>query len=169
MTSFRPHSLSASLAISVLTILLAVVMAWVSIPSLQGQEKKPVDPWLSSQVLPPAALAKELADKTTPLPTVVFIGFRSLYAGGHIPNAVFHGPASTEPGLAELKAWADTLPRSSDLVVYCGCCPFDHCPNIRPAYTLLAGMGFKKLRVLVLPVNFATDWADKGYPIQKGM
>jgi len=30
-------------------------------------------------------------------------------------------------------------------------------------------MGFKKLRVLVLPTNFATDWVDKGYPIQKGM
>jgi hypothetical protein len=25
------------------------------------------------------------------------------------------------------------------------------------------------LRVLVLPTNFATDWVDKGYPIQKGM
>jgi hypothetical protein len=30
-------------------------------------------------------------------------------------------------------------------------------------------MGFKKLRVLVIPASFATDWADKGYPLQKGM
>jgi len=54
-------------------------------------------------------------------------------------------------------------------VIYCGCCPFDHCPNIRPAYTALNAMGFKKLRVLVLPTNFATDWVDKGFPMQKGM
>jgi hypothetical protein len=25
------------------------------------------------------------------------------------------------------------------------------------------------VRVLVLPTSFATDWVDKGYPIQKGM
>jgi hypothetical protein len=30
-------------------------------------------------------------------------------------------------------------------------------------------MGFKKIRVLVLPTSFAADWADKGYPIQKGI
>jgi hypothetical protein len=100
---------------------------------------------------------------------VVFVGFRSLYAGGHVQNAAFHGTASTEQGLAELKAWAAALPRSTDLVIYCGCCPMDRCPNLRPAYTALSGMGFKKLRVLVLPTSFAVDWADKGYPMQKGM
>jgi len=30
-------------------------------------------------------------------------------------------------------------------------------------------MGFTHLRVLVLPQNFAADWVDKGYPVQKGM
>src|SRR2546430_17252754 len=95
--------------------------------------------------------------------------FRSLYVGGHVPNASFHGTTSTEQGLAELKAWATSLPRSTELVIYCGCCPMDKCPNIRPAYTTLSNMGFKKLRVLVLPTSFAVDWADKGYPMQKGM
>jgi hypothetical protein len=117
----------------------------------------------------PADLARELTGKSSSLPTVVFIGFRSLYVGGHIPGASFHGTASTKEGLAELKTWADTLPRSTDLIIYCGCCPMNKCPNIRPAYTTLSNMGFKKPRVLVIPTNFATDWADKGYPMEKGM
>jgi hypothetical protein len=29
-------------------------------------------------------------------------------------------------------------------------------------------MGFKNLRVLLLPQDFATDWAGKGLPFDKG-
>jgi hypothetical protein len=29
-------------------------------------------------------------------------------------------------------------------------------------------MGFANLRVLVLPHDFATDWVEKGYPVEKG-
>ena len=68
-----------------------------------------------------------------------------------------------------MKSCTDTLTLSTDQVIYCGCCPFEKCPNIRPAYTALNGMGFKRLRVLVIPADFATDWVGKGYPMQKGM
>jgi hypothetical protein len=152
-----------------LALLFALALAPLSMRTIQGDEKKIADPWPSSQAMQPANLAKDLTVTSLYLPTVVFIGFRSLYVGGHIPGAAFHGTASTEQGLAELKKWADTVPRPTNLVIYCGCCPFDKCPNIRPAYTALSNMGFKRLRVLVIPTNFATDWVDKGYPMQKGM
>jgi hypothetical protein len=152
-----------------LTLLFALALAALPLRTIQGDEKKTADPWPSSQAMQPADLAKELTDKSLFVPTVVFIGFRSLYVGGHIPRAAFHGTASAEQGLSDLKTWAGTLPRSTDVVIYCGCCPFDKCPNIRPAYSALSNMGFKKLRVLVMPTNFATDWVDKGYPMQKGM
>jgi thiosulfate/3-mercaptopyruvate sulfurtransferase len=134
-----------------------------------GGEKESSYPWADSQTLQMGTLAAELADKNRTPPAVVYVGFHTLFAGGHIVGARFNGPGSTERGLAGLKKWAQSLPRSTNLVIYCGCCPFDKCPNIRPAYTALSEMGFKKLRVLVLPTNFATDWVDKGYPIQKGM
>jgi thiosulfate/3-mercaptopyruvate sulfurtransferase len=150
-------------------LLLCGAFALVLTPrSIRGDDKKSPDPWASSQILQPAALASELADKSGAPPTLVYVGFRTLFAGGHIAGASFNGTASTEQGLASLKAWADPLPRSTNLVIYCGCCPFDKCPNIRPAYTALSNMGFKKVRVLVLPTNFATDWVEKGFPIQKG-
>ena len=43
------------------------------------------------------------------------------------------------------KAVAD-LPRGKELYIYCGCCPFVKCPNIRPAYTALHEMGFTNVK-----------------------
>jgi len=136
---------------------------------IRGDEKKSSDPWAVSQSLQAADLAGELAEKNGTPPAIVYVGFRTLFAGGHIPGASFHGTASTEQGLGEMKKWAEGLPRSTNLVIYCGCCPFEKCPNIRPAFTALRDMGFNNLRVLVLPTNFATDWVGKGYPMEKGM
>ena len=96
------------------------------------------------------------------------MGFKRLYSAGHIKGAQFHGTGGSEEGLKELTAWAAGLPRSSHLVIYCGCCPLEHCPNIRPAFKALEGMGFRNLRVLILPQDFATDWAGKGFPYDKG-
>ncbi len=162
----HPHGF---LFLSSLMVLFAAAITFLPSKSIRGDEKKSADPWASSQILQPADLARGLKEKSSNLPTVIYVGFRTLYSGGHIPGASFHGTASTEQGLAELKKWADTLPRSNEIVIYCGCCPFEKCPNIRPAFTALNTMGFKNLRVLVLPTNLATDWAEKGYSIQKGM
>jgi hypothetical protein len=124
------------------------------------------EPWTREQTVEPADLVRELAGAPGHTPTVVCVGFPSLYRAGHIPGASFHGPASSVAGLADLKAWAEPLPRSSDLVVYCGCCPLAACPNLHPAFSALREMGFTHLRVVTLPNNFATDWVGKGYPIE---
>ncbi|MGA8144667.1 MAG: rhodanese-like domain-containing protein [Candidatus Acidiferrales bacterium] len=127
------------------------------------------EPWSTSQTIQPSDLIKELGEsKGANKPVVVCVGFRPLYMGAHVPGAVFHGAAQSEQGLADLKKWAQGVPRSANLVVYCGCCPLEHCPNIRPAFTALHDMGFTRLRVLLLPHDFATDWVEKGYPIEKG-
>ena len=127
------------------------------------------DPWSASQTIQPTDLLKELSEsKGAAKPVVVCVGFRPLYMGAHVPGAVFHGAAQSEQGLADLKRWAQGVPRTANLVVYCGCCPLDHCPNIRPAFSALHDMGFANLRVLLLPHDFATDWVEKGYPVEKG-
>jgi len=134
------------------------------------------DPWSASQTIEPSDLVKELGlsksepgeSKSTAKPIVVCVGFRPLYMGAHVPGAVFHGAAQSEQGLADLKRWAQGLPRNTTLVIYCGCCPLDHCPNLRPAFTALHDLGFANLRVLLLPHDFASDWVEKGYPVEKG-
>jgi poly(3-hydroxybutyrate) depolymerase len=125
------------------------------------------NPWTDSETVQPAELNKELANpKTAPL--VLFVGFQRLYSAGHIKGSQFHGSGGSPEGLAQIKAWAAVLPRSTKLVIYCGCCPMEHCPNIRPAFSALHDLGFANLRVLILPTSFEADWANKGLPYDKG-
>jgi len=125
------------------------------------------NPWSDSQTVQPAELNKELSDAKT-APVVLFVGFQRLYSAGHIKGAQFHGSGGSADGLAQIKAWAAALPRSTNLVIYCGCCPLERCPNVRPAFIALRDLGFTKLRVLILPTSFAVDWAEKGLPYGKG-
>jgi thiosulfate/3-mercaptopyruvate sulfurtransferase len=126
------------------------------------------DPWSASQTVEPAALAAEISSAKSAKPTIVYVGFRPLYEGAHIPSASYHGATGKPEGLADLKAFADPLRRDTNLVIYCGCCPLEKCPNIRAAFTALNDMGFTQLRVLLLPTDFNTDWITKGYPVEKG-
>jgi thiosulfate/3-mercaptopyruvate sulfurtransferase len=124
-------------------------------------------PWTTAQTIHPAVLAKELGDgKSTS--TILYVGYQRLYTSGHIKGAQYHGSGGNPEGLAEIKKWAASLPRSTDLVLYCGCCPMEKCPNIRPAFSALYEMGFTNVRVLILPNSFAVDWAEKGLPYDKG-
>lgn len=125
------------------------------------------DPWTPAQTVQPADLLKELENPKI-APTVVFVGFARLYTAGHIKGAQYHGTTSKEDGLKEFTAWVSTLPRTANLVIYCGCCPMERCPNLRPAFKALQDLGFKQVRVLLLPNDFATDWAGKGLPYDKG-
>jgi thiosulfate/3-mercaptopyruvate sulfurtransferase len=159
-------------ALLVLGIFAAMPLAPVLRSNQSGADNpaKTAEPWTDTQILQAADLAREIASaKGGSAPTIVYVGFRTLFEGGHVPQASFHGTASKEEGLAELKKWLATLPRSTNLVIYCGCCPFNRCPNIRPAYAALREMGFTHVRVLVLPTSFAADWVERGYPMEKGL
>jgi len=134
----------------------------------QPRSARPVDPWTAAQTIEPARLVAELQQEKDPHVLVVYVGVRTLYNGGHIPGAVFFGPGSTEQGISELKRYAAALPKNSDLVLYCGCCPLEKCPNLRPAFAALKDVGLARLRVLILRSSFSTDWVEKGYPVQKG-
>jgi thiosulfate/3-mercaptopyruvate sulfurtransferase len=125
------------------------------------------DSWKSAREIAPAELVKKLAGPKASRPSVFQVGFRTLYDGGHIPGAIFAGPASTPDGLASLKKAAQTIPRDKEVVIYCGCCPMAACPNVRPAYEALHEMRFKQLEVLNLPQDFAHDWMDKNYPVER--
>lgn len=167
-----PSTIHRGAALLVLGVSAAMLLVPVlrSNQSSRSNQEKIADPWANAQVLHAPELVRELGNaKGASDPTIICVGFRTLFEGGHIPGASFHGTASKEEGLLELKKWIAALPRSASLVIYCGCCPFDRCPNIRPAYTALHDMGFTHVRVLVLPTSFAADWVEKGYPMQKGL
>ncbi len=148
----------------VLTTLAFLAFAMLSLTSSRAQNSS--DPWSAAQTVHPDDFVKELAG-AKPAPTVIFVGFQRLFTAGHIKGAQFHGSGGSAEGLAQLKSWAASLSRSTDIVIYCGCCPMERCPNMRPAFSALHDMGFTKLRALILPHSFAEDWADKGLPYEK--
>jgi len=142
-----------------------VMVALIPFSLLRAQSS--TDPWSASQTTYATEFAKELTTSKSPA-TVLFVGFSRLYTAAHIKGAQFHGTGGKPEGIEEIKKWAGPLPRSTNLVIYCGCCPMDHCPNVRPAFSVLHEMGFTNLRVLILPTSFAVDWAEKGLPYDKG-
>ena len=124
------------------------------------------DPWSAQELIQPDELARALAGKSKPV--VLQTGIVHLYRIGHIPGSKYAGQAGTPEGLETLRKLAQDIPRDSEIVFYCGCCPFKDCPNVRPAYAELRRMGFKKIRLLNLPSSFNQDWVAKGLPIEKG-
>ena len=82
-----------------------------------------------------------------------------------VPGAIKLGAVSEDEGLANFKAKLSSLSKDAEVVVYCGCCPYEHCPNVRPAAELLAKMQFKNYKILDLPHNIDVDWIRKGYPM----
>lgn len=114
----------------------------------------------------PQALHRELAAHPH-ADLVLQVGSRLLFDEAHIPGAEYAGPASSPAGLEALRARVARLPRTRPIVLYCGCCPWEHCPNVAPAWDLLHQMGFTHVRVLYLADNFGTDWAAQGYAVDK--
>src|SRR5262245_54273482 len=117
-----------------------------------------------TSVIQPKELNARLREKGEK-PAILYVGFVAGYRAGHIPGAVLAGPAESVEGLKTLKAAATGLPRNREIVVYCGCCPWESCPSIRPALTSLREMGFTRVKALVLQNNFAADWVAPGYPV----
>ena len=126
---------------------------------------------LAAQTGPPTIQPADLAailKSDAPKPLIIQVGFRVLYTQAHIPASEYIGPASRADGIEQLRKRVESLPRSQQIILYCGCCPWARCPNIDPAYSELKSMGFENVRLLYIANNFGTDWVDKGYPVARG-
>jgi thiosulfate/3-mercaptopyruvate sulfurtransferase len=121
----------------------------------------------AAALLQPEALAKQLQAGGAK-PTILFVGPKFLYSQAHVSGAEFIGPASDAQSMERLKARVAPMAKDSQIVLYCGCCPWDHCPNIRPAYAELQKLGYKNVKALYMETSLGRDWVEKGYPTEKG-
>jgi hypothetical protein len=96
------------------------------------------------------------------------VGFDFLFRAAHIPGALNFGPGSKASGIEGLKRWAGSINKNKAVVLYCGCCPWRQCPNVRPAFKAVREAGLKHVKVLYLQDSFVHDWVDKSYPVEKG-
>ncbi len=114
----------------------------------------------------PGDLAKQMQAGHAPL--ILNVGPQKLYDQAHIRGAEYMGAASTDEGRARLRERVKSLPKNAAIVLYCGCCPWEHCPNINAAFAELQKLGFTSVKVLYVAHNIGTDWVDQGYPTEKG-
>ncbi len=119
-------------------------------------------------LIQPDALVKLLQSNAAAKPLILQVGFQKLYQQAHIPGAEYVGAATDAEGIQKLEKRVSALPKRKAIVLYCGCCPWWHCPNVQPAYELLHSMGFTNVKVLYIAQNFGADWVDKGYPVARG-
>jgi thiosulfate/3-mercaptopyruvate sulfurtransferase len=122
----------------------------------------------ASRLIQPDALVKVLQSSQGEKPVVIQVGSHVLYTQAHIPGSEYIGPASSDSGLQQLRKRVASLPRNRSIVLYCGCCPWSHCPNVKPADDALQALGFTRVKILYITNNFGADWVDKGYPTAKG-
>ena len=133
-------------------------------PDSSTDELAPGNP----QLINPEDLIKVLQAPKNERPLILNVGPWLLYRQAHIPDAEYVGAGSDKQALEQLRARVKPLPHGKFIVLYCGCCPWGHCPNVRPAFKELSTMGFTNVKVLYIADNFGTDWVYKGYPTVKG-
>ena len=131
---------------------------------LSGASAAEDKPWTAGDIISPEDLSKLIASSHGVKPVILQVGIESLYKDAHIPEAIYAGPAAEPEGVALLKTKAKAIARNKEIVIYCGCCPWQDCPNIKPAFTALQQMGFKKVKLLSIPTDFQQDWVNKGFP-----
>ena len=119
------------------------------------------EPWTEKQLMPPLELANLINSSSPEKPVIFSIGVAAVIKG-----SIDIGPARDKANIDKFRKELGKLPKNSNIVIYCGCCPFMHCPNIRPAFRLLNEMGFTNQKLLNLSTNIKTDWINKGYPVQ---
>ena len=117
--------------------------------------------WTNEQLIEPSELATDISTKKD-LPVIISIG-----PGATIPGSADIGMVNNKEGLEKLKLKLNSLSKEKKLVIYCGCCPFEHCPNVRPAIDVLKELKFTNYFLLNIPHNIKKDWIDKGYPVSK--
>lgn len=122
----------------------------------------------SDQLISSEVLVNILKSPKAEKPLILNIGPYLLYMQAHIPGSEYIGPSSDSQGMESLLRRVKPLPHNKFIVLYCGCCPWNHCPNVRPAWYGLHKAGYTKVRVLYIADNFGADWVYKGYPTVKG-
>jgi hypothetical protein len=137
----------------------------LSQPGPASAQHQPAASIPAADLIQPVDLAATLKSASAPKPLVLQVGFRKLYAQAHIPDSEYVGAAGEEAGLQVLRNRVAKLSKDTAIVVYCGCCPWSHCPNIAAAYGALHALGFTQVKVLYIADNFGDDWVNLGYPV----
>lgn len=120
------------------------------------------DPIKKEQIIQPQELAYAINNPKAIKPVIFNVGNVD-----QIKGAIHIGAVSDSKGMKKFKYEVVKIEKDKLVVVYCGCCSSDNCPNIRPAIKYLNDNGYKKAKVLNIPTGIKEDWVQKGFPVEK--
>jgi len=132
-----------------------------------GQKHPKASDIPTSSLIDPSNVAALIQSKSEK-PLILQVGSHVLFQQAHVPGSEYVAAASTPEGREQLRKRVGSLPKDKFIVLYCGCCPWEHCPNVQPAYKELHDLGFTNLKVMYIANDFGKDWVEKGYPVSKG-
>ncbi|WP_031529063.1 hypothetical protein [Dyadobacter crusticola] len=140
------------------SIIASLILGIFTLGAAQAQVTK--EPWTTAELKSTEELAKQINDPSAEKPVIINVGPQPVIKG-----SLDAGAAHEHGNIDQLKSLLAKQDKNQEVVLYCGCCPFEKCPNIRPAFTAAKEQNFKKARLLDIPKNIKTDWIDKGYPV----
>jgi hypothetical protein len=117
--------------------------------------------WKKEQIMPTADLAAKINASTGDKPVIFNVGPMD-----NIKSAKYVGKGTSVTAIDKMKQELSMENKTKSVVIYCGCCSFASCPNIKPAYDALVAAGFKNTKVLDIPEGIKPDWVAKGYPME---
>jgi len=118
--------------------------------------------WKKEQVMPAAELASKINSTGGDKPMIFNVGPMD-----NIKTAKFVGRGTSVTAIDRMKSELNMESKNKSIVIYCGCCSFASCPNIKPAYDALITAGYKNTKVLEIPEGIKPDWVAKGYPMEE--
>jgi rhodanese-related sulfurtransferase len=118
--------------------------------------------WKKEQLMPTAEMAEKIKTNPKDKPLLFNVGPME-----NIKGAVFVGRGTSVSSIDKMKGTLSMENKNRTVVVYCGCCSYASCPNIKPAFDALVSLGFKNAKVLDLPEGIKPDWVAKGYPMEE--
>ena len=131
--------------------LLAVTICMLWAASSYAQN--PIN-WTSKQLMEPATLAHALQTKKD-VPVIISVGPDAI-----IPGSIAVGMVYKPENMTKFKHVLSKMDRNAKIVVYCGCCPFEHCPDVRPAVNALKEMNGEYIGNRPIKLRKST-WAEK--------
>ena len=137
-----------------------VILLFILAGTLFSFKQTPL--WSKEQLMPTKELADKINANAKDKPLVLNVGPMEA-----IKTSVEVGRATSVTGIEKIKSTLGMENKNRMVVVYCGCCSYASCPNIKPAYDAVVAAGFKNTKVLELPEGIKPDWVAKGYPMEQ--
>jgi rhodanese-related sulfurtransferase len=119
------------------------------------------NPYSQDKLISPAELAKILVNPKTRQPVIFNVGSMPLIKG-----AQSGGMGYSDDSMKEFKEKLLKVDKNEAVIIYCGCCKMENCPNVKLPFQYLESNGFKNAKILNIETGLHEDWIDKGYPMK---